>query len=1446
MNLKKMLNSKKISFFASLFILTAFFYSCDFFSLTSSLESSKDSSKKIYVLLKNVSLARSIGSTAIDTSSLTDYSLNCSYGSQIIQKNWDSLEKITPIELSSTGAWTFTLSAKKDGITFSDTITKEITMGTNSLSFNLCAPEGLGGGISVTVSSDSSQAYCTVELTTLNGTSVEEKELTNSDGSFTYEKSSALDATDSSKNLSAGLYRLVFKFYGDDEKTIYLNTYDPIVRVVDGIVTQAQIKISLNTLYTITYYCDDKEITDDDWNDLLKDSSSIVTTKYSRHTFDNLDEDGISFPELQKNNALFLGWYNESSTKIDSLAKGTASNLTLYAHFADPVQYVSNSNSSDSNDGLTQNTMVNTLSKALENINSYQTSCDWTIYISGKIKENTTLSDSGDNATLSEYVKSILIYGDGTDILDGNMSESTLTINTATIPVTIEGLLIQNGSSQNGGGINKSGPAAFFIYNCTICSNTATGNGGGIYLADTANIAYISNCTIIRNSASNGSGGGLYVGSGVTVFIYNNSNIGECANEENKQVATSTEYSNTAKNGAGIYSKGDLYIGYSAYSDEETNTSSEGQTSVCYNYSSSTGAGIYIYSGAFAYYNANISYNYSASGAGGIYTNYDSSDKITSFFVNGGSISYNDAKGSGGGITSYLLESDSVLDSVKFEHNNATVNGGAIFITKGKFITLKDCSLNDNTATGSGNAVYATGTLILKGSSNIDSSNSVFLPSGSKIKLPEILSNSSVATITPASYAVGTQILSGDYVSSNYQKFTLSDTSQNVQIGSSGYLEETISNEANYSVYYVDSSASIDSPNGSYSKPYATLKDALSAMGNSSYTNSTQNKIYLLSDLTITQGQGGTTSGLVVSIIGAGNTKKNIYCNTQTQSALQIINNQNFTIKNITFTQSSSTSNSYCAIFLGQEASSTVTEASSGTLLLQDVSFDSLQSESCPAIVAVTKSSLILNGVEFKNCTATGEAAVNNSYTALIDIKGESTLTLSGKINIDSSNVVNSTTTPLEIWFGSNNDDYKSSPIKITDSLTDSTIPIHYVSSNAPTSTETEFAITSGWSTYCSSCTASSIFSETSGSYEVTQSDDGEILLKAKTTAISMSNFSTTNLPQTGQTVAIQNETELTLLATIVNAGNTLEGVTFILDSDISLTNDYTPIGQKNYPFSGTFDGQNHSVTGLTKTSSQTYTGFFGNVQNAVIKNVSLAGSFTASNYSGGLVGCSNGNLTVDNCDITIQMTGGGKYIGGIVGYLGPYNSAGDILITNCINRGSIDGSESLGGIVGQVTSTINSCTIKNSANLGKIACSSTSPKSVGGILGLSNCEKTSFLNCVNSGQISSEVSGDNYGAIAGYVTSYNSESIDNYFYLENTATQFVYTNSTSISTWGSICGTFKEEGASLTLIQTVTYSGSSYTDLITLLNAWSTQNTTENLTFKNWLYSESSLKFSD
>ena len=195
-----------------------------------------------------------------------------------------------------------------------------------------------------------------------------------------------------------------------------------------------------------------------------------------------------------------------------------------------------------------------------------------------------------------------------------------------------------------------------------------------------------------------------------------------------------------------------------------------------------------------------------------------------------------------------------------------------------------------------------------------------------------------------------------------------------------------------------------------------------------------------------------------------------------------------------------------------------------------------------------------------------------------------------------------------------------------------------------------------------------------------------------------------------------------------------------VLKSDGTLNEgtfkEWTPItGSSNSTYSGIFDGQNHTISGLYFNQEDSYdVGLFGR-NNGKIANAGILDSyFYGTSKVGGVCG-NNYTGTITNCYNTGSVSG----LGTLGGVSGDNNDTGSI--TNCYNTGNVSGSS---GFVGGVSGCNSKGTIINSYNAGSVS----GLECVGGVSGDNN-DTGSITDCYNIGSVSG--SEGNVGGVNGY-----------------------------------------------------------------------------------------------
>lgn len=178
-------------------------------------------------------------------------------------------------------------------------------------------------------------------------------------------------------------------------------------------------------------------------------------------------------------------------------------------------------------------------------------------------------------------------------------------------------------------------------------------------------------------------------------------------------------------------------------------------------------------------------------------------------------------------------------------------------------------------------------------------------------------------------------------------------------------------------------------------------------------------------------------------------------------------------------------------------------------------------------------------------------------------------------------------------------------------------------------------------------------------------------------------------------------------------------GGNYQLTADIIVTAPYA----KDY-FTGTFDGNGHTVT-LAISGDSDYQALFAKLAaGAVVKNVMVDGEVTGTDNIGGIAGIAT-NATIIACANKATVAATGRYVGGLVG------KGTGLTMTSCYNQGAVSSTR-------------------------------TRPINMGGIAGYVD-GGASVENCYNTGSITG--SGSNTAAVVGW----DAATVKNCYYLEST-----------------------------------------------------------------------------
>ena len=197
-------------------------------------------------------------------------------------------------------------------------------------------------------------------------------------------------------------------------------------------------------------------------------------------------------------------------------------------------------------------------------------------------------------------------------------------------------------------------------------------------------------------------------------------------------------------------------------------------------------------------------------------------------------------------------------------------------------------------------------------------------------------------------------------------------------------------------------------------------------------------------------------------------------------------------------------------------------------------------------------------------------------------------------------------------------------------------------------------------------------------------------------------------------------------------------GSYFLLTADIDLGaytgTSFNIIGiNYDYPFTGVFDGNGHTISNFTyKSTGTSFIGLFGYVNdpNAEIKNLGLIDpnvNAGTGDTVGSLVGLLSDGATIANCYVEGGNVAGDYDVGGLTGVIADLDNR----VINCYATCNVSGNERVGGLVGS-----NGGDIYRSYSAGSVVGTTY----VGGLAGANIAGfagAATIFNCFSSGDVS-------------------------------------------------------------------------------------------------------------
>ncbi len=245
------------------------------------------------------------------------------------------------------------------------------------------------------------------------------------------------------------------------------------------------------------------------------------------------------------------------------------------------------------------------------------------------------------------------------------------------------------------------------------------------------------------------------------------------------------------------------------------------------------------------------------------------------------------------------------------------------------------------------------------------------------------------------------------------------------------------------------------------------------------------------------------------------------------------------------------------------------------------------------------------------------------------------------------------------------------------------------------------------------------------------------------------------------ETIYINNADEFIEIAKKCSYDAWSIGKTIALGADISLEGiDFEPVPS----FSGTFDGNGHTISGIDLNGAYSPAGLFSTLEkDGVITNLKVEGAITPDGDKGlvgGIVGINSGKI--EGCSFNGTVIGSSD-VGGIAGINRVSGS-----ITDCKVNGEIIGENRTGGIAGTNEGIISSC--ENSAKVNTIGITPTvsldeinisltlditklpslNNSTMSDTGGISGYTTGIIIGCTNLGQVGYPHIGYNVGGIAG------------------------------------------------------------------------------------------------
>ncbi len=220
----------------------------------------------------------------------------------------------------------------------------------------------------------------------------------------------------------------------------------------------------------------------------------------------------------------------------------------------------------------------------------------------------------------------------------------------------------------------------------------------------------------------------------------------------------------------------------------------------------------------------------------------------------------------------------------------------------------------------------------------------------------------------------------------------------------------------------------------------------------------------------------------------------------------------------------------------------------------------------------------------------------------------------------------------------------------------------------------------------------------------------------------------------------------------------------YVLENDLDCSADGNAamMGAISTPFTGHFDGLNHTIK-VNISQSSGVAGLFGYTSNATISNVNVTGAVAGVSHVGGLSGIDISS-TIHHVSSSATVSGSGVVVGGLIGY-----TSGTILY-EAYTQGAVSAASFVGGLIGDA----NSITVTDAYASGSV----TGGDNTGGLIGHAISGPGSFINVFAAGLVT-ENAGGSVGGLVGNTVSAGT-IVNGYFSAGNTGQSYCAGNASA------------------------------------------------------------------